>query len=157
LDCSVRTERYHSLQYPISVLLMGAVVMWVALRRPFRVTVEGESMAPTLRPGDFLIAARSGSIRRGALVVVEHPGRPGYEMVKRLVGVPGDSIEGVKLGADRFWVEGDNPAASTDSRTLGPVEREAIRGVALFRYWPPSRVGPVGRSSSTRHLPSPSP
>jgi nickel-type superoxide dismutase maturation protease len=156
LDCSVRTERYHSLQYPISALLMGAVVLWVALRRPFRVAVEGESMAPTLRPGDFLIAARSGSIRRGTLVVVEHPNRPGYEMVKRVVGAPGDSIEDVTLGGDQFWVEGDNPAASTDSRIFGPLGREAIRGVVLFRYWPTSRVGPAGRSSSTRHLRSPS-
>jgi signal peptidase I len=152
----MRTERYHALRYPISGLFMGAVVLWLALRRPFRVAVEGESMAPTLQAGDFLIAARSGPIRRRVLVVIEHPARPGYEMVKRLVGVPGDSIEGVTLGPDQFWVEGDNPAASTDSRTLGPFDREAIRGVVLFRYWPPSGVGPAGRSSWTRHLRSPS-
>jgi nickel-type superoxide dismutase maturation protease len=135
---------------------MGAGVLWLALRRPFRVAVEGQSMAPTLQPGDFLIAARSSPIRRGTLVVVEHPNRPGYEMVKRVAGVPGDSIEDVALGADQFWIVGDDPAASTDSRTFGPFDREAIRGVVLVRYWPPSRVGPVGRSASTRHLRSPS-
>jgi signal peptidase I len=134
---------------------MGAVAVWLVLRRPFRVAVEGESMSPTFRPGDFLIAARSGPIRRGAVVVVEHPTRPGYEMVKRMVGVPGDSIQGVSLGPDQFWMIGDDPAASTDSRTLGPFERDAIRGVVRFRYWPPSRVWLVGRSSSTRHRRSP--
>jgi nickel-type superoxide dismutase maturation protease len=134
---------------------MGAIAIWLALRRPFRVEVEGESMAPTLRPGDFLVAVRSGPIRRGALVVVEHPTRTGYEMVKRLVGVPGDRVEGVALGPDQFWMVGDNPTASTDSRTLGPFERDAIRGVVRFRYWPPSGVGSVGRSSSTRQWRSP--
>ena len=130
--------------------------MWVALRRPFRVAVEGESMSPTLRPGDFLIATRSGRIDRGALLVVEHPDRPGFEMVKRLLGVPGDAIEGRALGADEFWMVGDDPAASTDSRSLGPFGRRAIRGVVRFRYWPPDRMGPLPSPSSIRHLRSPS-
>jgi signal peptidase I len=115
---------------------MGALAGWLVLRRPFRVAVEGESMAPTLRSGDLLIAVRSGPIRRGALVVVEHPGRPGYEMVKRIVGAPGDAIGETVLGPDEFWLEGDNAEASTDSRTLGTFDRGAIRGVILFRYWP---------------------
>lgn len=126
---------------------MGAAVVWLAVRRPFRVAVEGESMAPTLRPGDFLIAVRSGPIRRGALAVVELPNPPRYEVVKRMVGVPGDSIEGGPLSPGEFWMLGDNPAASTDSRTMGPVRREAIRGVVRFRYWPPGRIGRIRRAS----------
>jgi signal peptidase I len=113
-------------------------------------------MAPTLHPGDFLVAVRARSIPRGALGVVEHPGRPGYEMVKRLAGVPGDAIDGVTLGADQFWIVGDDPEASSDSRAFGAIPREAIRGLVVFRYWPPSRMGPVGKSWSTRHLRSPS-
>jgi signal peptidase I len=135
---------------------MGAIVLWMMLRRPFRVAVDGESMAPTLRRGDFLIAVRPGPILRGVLVVAEHPGRPGYEMVKRVVGVPGDTIEGVMLGADQFWMVGDHAEASTDSRTFGPFDREAIRGVVRFRYWPVERFGPVGSSAAIRHLRSPS-
>jgi signal peptidase I len=152
----MRTERYHSLRYPISALVMGGIAVWVAFRRPFRVAVEGWSMAPTLQPGDFLIAVRPGFIPRGGLGVVEHPDRAGYEMVKRFAGVPGDSIDGITLGADRFWMIGDDPDASADSRAFGAVSREAIRGVVVFRYWPPWRIGPVGRSLSTRHLGSPS-
>jgi len=136
----VRTERYHSLRYPIWALAMGVAVLWLLVRRPFRVAVEGESMAPALEAGDFLIALRSGPIRRGVLVVVEHPARPGYEMVKRVQGVPGDSIEGIALGHDQFWVVGDNAAASTDSRSLGAFARQSIRGVVRLRYWPPSRL-----------------
>jgi nickel-type superoxide dismutase maturation protease len=122
---------------------MGGIVTWVAFRRPFRVAVQGSSMAPTLQPGDFLIAVRSGPIRRGALGVVEHPDRPGYEMVKRFAGVPGDSMEGLSLRADQFWMVGDNPDASTDSRSLGPFDRSTIRGVVRFRYWPLPRLRPL--------------
>lgn len=100
-------------------------------------------MLPTLQPGDFLVATRSGPIARGALVVVAHPDRPGYEMVKRMAGVPGDAVEGDVLGPDQFWVVGDNARASTDSRTLGPLDRAAIRGAARLRYWPPGRFGPI--------------
>jgi signal peptidase I len=139
----VRGERYHALGYPIFAAFMAAAAVWIVLRRPFRVAVEGESMLPTLRPGDFLVATRSGPIVRGALVVVEHPRRPGYEMVKRMTGFPGDAMADAVLGPDQFWVLGDNAGASTDSRTLGPVGRDAIRGAVRLRYWPPARFGRV--------------
>lgn len=129
---------------------MAGIVAWVAVRRPFRVAVEGESMAPTLHPGDFLVAVRSGPIRRGALVVVEHPDRSGYEMVKRLVGLPEDRVGGLTLGRDQFWLVGDQAGASTDSRSMGPFGRGSIRGVVRFRYWPLSRFGPVGGSAWSR-------
>jgi nickel-type superoxide dismutase maturation protease len=135
---------------------MGALVTWLALRRPFRVAVQGESMMPTLRPGDFLLAARSGPIRHGALVVVEHLGRPGYEMVKRVAAVPGESVQGNVLAPDQFWLVGDNSAASTDSRTLGPFPRDAIKGRILFRYWPLPRVDrwwAARATQSVRHSP----
>jgi nickel-type superoxide dismutase maturation protease len=89
-------------------------------------------MAPTLLPGDFLVATRGGSLRPGSMVVVEHPARPGYELVKRIAaGTP---------NGEGLWLLGDNPAESTDSRTLGPMPRTAIRGVIRLRYWPLSRV-----------------
>jgi nickel-type superoxide dismutase maturation protease len=152
----VRFERYHALRYPISALLMAGALAWLILRRPFRIAVEGVSMSPTLEDGDFLVATRYGPIRRGALLVLEHPERPGYEMVKRLAGVPGDAVDGVTLGPDEFWLVGDHPSSSTDSRTMGPFDRGAIRGVARFRYWPIARLGPLRASSSTSHLERPS-
>jgi signal peptidase I len=112
---------------------------WWALR-PFGVAVEGRSMEPELVPGDYLVAIRAGSLRRGSLVVVEHPGRPGFEVVKRLTGVPGDAMGDSILSPGQHWVQGDNRAASSDSRSFGPVGRDAIRGVVRLRYWPPGRM-----------------
>jgi hypothetical protein len=41
----------------------------------------------------------------------------------------------------RVWVEGDNPFASTDSRTLGPLPADAVSGRVLLRLWPkPGRL-----------------
>ena len=118
----------------------AGVAVWWWRRRPFRVTVGGASMEPTLRPGDFLVAVRSGLIKRGALVVVEHPERPGFEMVKRVEGLPGEQVGDRILEPDDYWVVGDRPDSSTDSRTFGPVGRPAIRGLVRLRYWPLSRL-----------------
>ena len=41
-------------------------------------------MAPILLPGDWVVVVAQRTYRRGAVVVVEHPGRPGYEIIKRL-------------------------------------------------------------------------
>jgi type IV secretory pathway protease TraF len=111
-----------------------------AAARPFRVEVAGQSMAPALRPGDWLVATRRGRIRRGNVVVLRHPGRA-FDLVKRVRGVPGDEVDGRVLGPDEFLVVGDNEAASNDGRSFGPVPREAIEGVVRFRYAPkPGRV-----------------
>jgi nickel-type superoxide dismutase maturation protease len=120
---------------------VAAAIAWTVLRRrPFRVAIEGASMIPTLLPGDWVLAAPVSLFARGDIVVVEHPGRPGYEMVKRLTAIPGDRVdEDRRLGADEFWVEGDHEASSTDSRRFGPVGREALKARVLLVYWPAER------------------
>jgi type IV secretory pathway protease TraF len=87
---------------------------------------------------------QSGPVRDGSLVVVEDRSRPGYEMVKRVVGLPGDRVGERALGDDEYWVLGDNLMASTDSRALGPVPRSSIKGVIRARYWPASRLRLLG-------------
>jgi signal peptidase I len=119
--------------------LAGLVIGWW---RPFGAAVAGDSMAPTLRPNDLVLAARA-TPRRGSVAVLEHPVRRGFEVVKRVTGVPGDEISGRRLGPDEYWVEGDAPGSSTDSRTFGPVVGSGLRGVVVLRYWPPSRFGLV--------------
>jgi signal peptidase I len=114
----------------LAVALAAALAWW----RPFRVAVEGSSMRPTLEDGDWLAATRRGRIRRGSLVVVRHPERQGYEMVKRVTGVPGDVRGGRVVGAEEFWIEGDDLARSTDSRSFGPIQREHVAGVIRIRY-----------------------
>jgi nickel-type superoxide dismutase maturation protease len=117
-----------------------AAAWWAFLRfRPSRVEIEGASMAPTLLPGDWALVVTPRSFRADDVVVVEHPGRPGYEMVKRLTAVPGDTVEFRTLGADEWWVEGDYPQASTDSRQFGPVTREELRARVVLVYWPADR------------------
>jgi nickel-type superoxide dismutase maturation protease len=132
--------------FPFVVLAMLAWWRW----RPFRIEVEGESMSPTLEPGDWLVAIRLRSIDRDMLVVVEHPERPGYEMVKRVAGVPGDRIEDRTLGPGEYWVIGDNEDASTDSRHFGPVSSASIRGQVVVRYWPITGI-PVHGGSGSRN------
>lgn len=46
-------------------------------------------------------------------------------------------------GADEYFVLGDNPAASTDSRTFGPVPADRVIGRVWFRVWPLRAWGPV--------------
>lgn len=98
------------------------------------VVVAGTSMAPTLLPGDCLLVRRDAPVRPGDLVVAERPDRPGLLLVKRAAHPVGD----------RWWLVGDNPAASDDSRFFGPV-RPVAR--VLFRYWPPLRYRAPRRRS----------
>ena len=101
-------------------------------------------MSPTLEQGDFLIAVRPKALHAGTLVVLEHPERPGFEMVKRLSAGPGGVADGRTLGSDEWWVTGDRPTSSRDSRTFGAIPRSSIRGEVLARYWPPSRAAWFG-------------
>jgi len=114
-----------------AALVIGAFALARARTKWFPVQVQGVSMLPTLRPGDFLAvrALRSAEPRRGQLVVVR---LRGLEIVKRVIAEPGERA----LHADEFWVEGDNAAASTDSRASGPIPRDAIVGVVRARYKP---------------------
>jgi nickel-type superoxide dismutase maturation protease len=137
-------ESYGRGRSSVAALVAGASVViaagWAFLRtRPSRVAIEGPSMAPTLLPGDWVLVVTPRSYRRGDVVVVEHPGRPGYEMVKRLTALPGDTVGDRILGDDEHWVEGDFAQASTDSRTFGPVTRDELRARAVLVYWPPGR------------------
>jgi nickel-type superoxide dismutase maturation protease len=138
-------QRYHGPRRALLALAVAAGAVWWWRRRPFRVAVEGASMAPTLRAGDFLLAVRPPRrpVRRGALVVVEHPSRPGFEIVKRVEAVGGALRAGRTILPGEVWVVGDAAEASTDSRSFGPVPEAAIRGVARWRYWPPMRAGRV--------------
>ena len=108
---------------------VAAAIVAIARLRPFRVEVRGDSMLPTLQPGDWCLATARARIATGHVVVLARPDRPGLEVVKR--------VRGASAGA--WMVTGDNPAASTDSRHFGPVAPEAIAGRVRLVYWPPRR------------------
>ena len=129
-----RTEAFAGLAG--AVALAYSFVRW----KPFRVEISGPSMSSTLVAGDWALAVAPGRLGRWDIVVVEHPNRAGFEMVKRIVGVPDDlAPNGAILGPDEWWVEGDLPAESTDSRHFGPVRTEHIVAKVRLIYWPPSR------------------
>src|SRR2546422_1051620 len=56
---------------PVAVTIVVAFLRW----KPFRVEVEGASMLPTLLPGDWALAVGARKLKRGDVIVVEHPGR----------------------------------------------------------------------------------
>jgi signal peptidase I len=109
--------------------------MAAASRRLDVVEVRGNSMAPTLRPGDRLVVIRLDRLPRvGDVVLAGDPRDSSRELVKRVAAVGRDGVE----------LRGDNPGASTDGRTFGPVPAPAIRWRVRFRYWPLARVGRAG-------------
>jgi nickel-type superoxide dismutase maturation protease len=102
--------------------------------------VHGDSMLPTLRPGDRVMvdlwSYRSRDPRPGEVALLHGPGE--VAIVKRIA--PPDRAGSDETG---FIVLGDNPDASLDSRSFGAVPRDRFRGRVVWRYWPPSRVGRI--------------
>ncbi|MEI6868119.1 MAG: S26 family signal peptidase [Actinomycetes bacterium] len=105
-----------------------------------RIAVVGNSMSPTYNEGDWLLtswwpAGLSTSLTRGLMgraVLVQRAGQSGeldFLQIKRI-----KEIEPVEFGLPRFWVEGDNSAASTDSRHWGWLEAHEIKGAVMVRY-----------------------
>jgi signal peptidase I len=81
--------------------------------------VPSASMEPTIREGSFIFGVRVyEDLRRGDVIVFEHAGRL---LVKRVAGVPGDTVnvidgDTLTVPEDSFFMAGDNPADSCDSR-----------------------------------------
>lgn len=106
------------------------LVTWTVNRS--LVEVRGRSMEPTLRAGDRLVtvpARRRIGLRPGRVVVVADPTDADHLVVKRIA----------QVDDDRVTVLGDHAAASTDSRTWGPLPHAAVRRVVL-RRWPDLRT-----------------
>lgn len=105
-----------------------------------RVVVRGESMLPTLLPGERVLfdtlAYRLGEPRRDDVVLATHRERPGRVMIKRVVAVAGDEVDGRPLADGEYWLLGDMPEFSTDSRELGPFRHRDIIGRGWWVYWP---------------------
>ena len=89
-------------------------------------------MEPTLCDGEWWLALRTRRFSAGDIVVIDHPEYVGLLAVKRLA----------RREVSGWWVEGDNPARSRDSRHFGAVAEARILGRLIVRYRPLPRVRP---------------
>ena len=167
-----RGRRLAGVARTAGLALLASVLLGVAARRARLEPVleQGESMRPTLEPGQRVaVGPVRGTPQRGAVVVLRRPGR---EVVKRVVGLPGERVRlvggrlevdgrelpepyvagpppgqgavelDVQLGRDELLVLGDSRGHSTDGRSFGPVRGDDLTGVVRFAYWPPRRLLP---------------
>ncbi len=158
----------------LSVLI--AIVVILFLYQP--VKVEGTSMMPSLQNDErifinkFVYRFGISDIGRGDTVVFLYPGDPTKSYIKRVIGIPGDTIEidngkvivnkrpiaepyvaednrdqitmALKtVPTDQYFVLGDHRSSSNDSRSWGWVPRQNIYGKAVFVYWPLEDLGAV--------------
>jgi len=148
--------------------LVLAVVLYFGINAvSARVRVDGFSMRPTLQDGEYILvnklAYKTGEPKRGDIVVFVFPMNPQEDLIKRVIGLPGESvsvhegvvtINGVMLDEpyianppayDNDWtvpegqlfVLGDNRNDSRDSHQWGMLPIENVIGRAVLIYWPP--------------------
>lgn len=151
---------------PYLIIIAIVIIIRTFIVTPVRVT--GTSMNPTLEEGEIMFLNKTCSINRWNIVVVDSSVE-GDNIIKRVVGMPGDSIEVVDgklyindtetadvygsgkttdfnkvyLGNDEYYVLGDNRMVSLDSRVFGKIKRKNIKGVADFIIYPFNKFGKV--------------
>ena len=153
------------------VLISLAIILPVRmfLIQPFY--VEGASMEPSFYDKEYLIineiTYRFNEPQRGEVIVFKYPKNPRQYYIKRIIGLPGETIEirdgqvhinneilgdeyiellssdnrkTVVLGDNEYFVLGDNRSNSSDSRLFGPLKEKYIIGKVWFRGWPLERI-----------------
>lgn len=138
-----------------------------------RIRVEGNSMEPSLHDGEFVVvnrlAYKTGQPERGDIVVFHPPYDPERRFIKRIVGLPGDTIQVIDgilfvngdaldepyilasptysgewvVGQDQVFVLGDNRNNSSDSQNWGSLAMDRIIGRAIMVYWPITEIGVI--------------
>jgi signal peptidase I len=173
--------------------LMIAALVVVFIVQP--VKVEGTSMLPRLHDGERIFVNKliyydeyswAPKVDRGDIVVFWFPDDPSKSYIKRVVGLPGDTIEmrdgtvqvngsqideqyldpslnvspkshtPVYVRPNYYFVMGDNRDNSSDSRSWGLVPKKYIYGKALLRYWPLSAASVIHHENISPTVASPS-
>ncbi len=152
------------------------------------VKVEGTSMLPRLHDGERIFVNKLiyyglPKLERGDIVVFWYPNDPSKSYVKRLIGLPGETVEireghifingkemqepyldarlnsshrsnaPIRVKDHYYFVMGDNRDNSSDSRYWGLVPEKYIYGKALLRYWPLASVGVISHETNYDSLP----
>jgi phage repressor protein C with HTH and peptisase S24 domain len=118
-------------QIVVAIAVAGTAVGSV-IARAYAVGVSGPSMMPTLVDGDALVAYPARRVRPGDVVVARFRSRPDLLVVKRAI----------RPYMDGWWIEGDNPLLTDDSRRYGEA---VVLGRVLFRYWRASGADRIPR------------
>jgi len=151
----------------IETLVLAALLFLGINAVSARVRVDGFSMRPTLEDGEFVLvnrlAYRFADYQRGDIIVFKHPGAPPQDLIKRIIGLPGDTVviangkvtvNGHVLNEpyiadapdysgewvvpeDSLFVLGDNRNNSSDSHSWNFLPMENVIGRAVLIYWPP--------------------
>jgi signal peptidase I len=174
---AAKTGRFQSLVallHDLAIAVVVCVVLITYVVQAFK--VQGTSMSPELKDGERILVNKFlyyfGDIERGDVVVFWYPEDPELSFIKRVVALPGETVE-IRSGtafvngrpldepfvsgtnADlrsypphevrpgHFFVLGDNRKGSNDSRSWGLVPERYIYGKAFLRIWPPREVGVV--------------
>ena len=159
---------WHFLKDLLETLVLAGLLFLAINAVSARIRVDGSSMVPTLNDGQFVMVNRLiykySDPNHGDVVVFHYPRDPDQEYIKRIIGLPGDTVmirngqtylngQQVdepyiaastnttgewKVPGDHLFVLGDNRNNSQDSRNFGFVSMENIIGKAIFIYWPPT-------------------
>ncbi|MCU0510302.1 MAG: signal peptidase I [Anaerolineae bacterium] len=173
----------------VQILVLALLMVMVIRNFIHNYRIDGISMEPNFHDGQFLIVNRfaycpgvhleipvlnkslfdkTWCVRapsRGDVVIFEYPRDPSRDFIKRVIGLPGETVEVIAgqvyvngqlmpepfgpnpgsynaapltVGPDEVYVMGDNRNNSSDSHLWGPLKLENIIGKALISYWPPS-------------------
>lgn len=177
LNQEIQTEKTEAIEeqvnwkrfvFDIVETLLLAVILFVGINAvSARVRVDGYSMQPTLEDGEFILVNKMSyqwnEVQRGDIIVFHFPLNPEEELIKRVIGIPGDHImvqnsqvfvNGQPLNEPYIsqapaysgeWVVengylfvlGDNRNNSNDSKDWGQLAMDKIVGKAVLIYWPP--------------------
>lgn len=153
----------------IETLVLAVILYFGINALSARVRVDGFSMNPTLQDGEYVLVSKVsyklGDPQRGDIIVFEFPGSlPTQDLIKRIIGLPGDVIEvrqktvyingqvlsepyiaaapnysGTWQVPEGFlFVLGDNRNDSSDSHSWGMLPIGNVIGKAILIYWPPT-------------------
>jgi signal peptidase I len=153
----------------LQVILLALVIFFAIHFMIQNFRIDGTSMEPNVHNGEYVIVNKTAywfghNPQRGDVVVFQAPDQPQNDRVKRVIGLPGETVEVRSDGTvyvngqqleepylpshhsgtsgtwtvpeDEYFVMGDNRSVSYDSREGGPVPRSNIIGKAWLIIWP---------------------
>lgn len=148
------------------------IILVVVIIRTFIVTpivVQGESMVPTLSGNELMILKKYDTNYKRFDIVVVNKSVEGDNLIKRVIGLPGETIryrnghlyindeiiedpyaygdtgnfQEIKLGKDEYFLMGDNRGISLDSRSIGVIKKSEIEGTVGIVLFPFNKFGSV--------------